>query len=300
MTLSQNESGRAFEYGLAISLSNQLPAPIRDDSPARLAKRCFEKCSEVEKENIVRAAAEVALFLIAHDNRLSNSGCSIRIQPDSAGKKGNVRDIVVTNNRLEEEIGISAKHRHHALKLSRLSEQIDFGWDWFRVHCSAEYFHQIVPIFRELRTRQRNKERWRDIANKRQLYYLPVLHAFSTEVQRLFSKQSSAVAEGLIHYLLGRHDFYKIIKENGEVSFTSFNIDGSLKWGSKIPLPTRIIEIAQKPRNETTLLMTFDHGWQVSFRIHNASTNVEPSLKFDINMEGMPSLLSRHISNYTG
>jgi hypothetical protein len=32
-----------------------------------------------------------------------------------------------------------------------------------------------------------------------------------------------------------------------------------------------------------------DNGWQLSFRIHNASTKVEPSLKFDVQFIGMPT-----------
>ena len=31
-----------------------------------------------------------------------------------------------------------------------------------------------------------------------------------------------------------------------------------------------------------------NNGWQLSFRIHNAKTDVEPSLKFDIQFIGMP------------
>ena len=31
-----------------------------------------------------------------------------------------------------------------------------------------------------------------------------------------------------------------------------------------------------------------NNGWELSFRIHNASTLVEPSLKFDIQFIGMP------------
>ncbi|MEG2575602.1 MAG: HaeIII family restriction endonuclease [Christensenella sp.] len=31
-----------------------------------------------------------------------------------------------------------------------------------------------------------------------------------------------------------------------------------------------------------------DGGWQFSFRIHNAATLVEPSLKFDVQIIGMP------------
>ena len=35
-----------------------------------------------------------------------------------------------------------------------------------------------------------------------------------------------------------------------------------------------------------------DGGWQFSFRIHNASTIVEPSLKFDIQFVGEPTSVS--------
>jgi HaeIII restriction endonuclease. len=127
---------------------------------------------------------------------------------------------------------------------------------------------------------------------------MPVLQAFHTEMGNLFQHSPEQVARGLVQYLLGRYDFYKVIKENGNVSIMSFNIDGTLKWGSRIPLPTRIIEISMKPHSDTTLIMTFDHGWQISFRIHNASTKVEPSLKFDINIIGLPQVASRHVISY--
>jgi len=102
----------------------------------------------------------------------------------------------------------------------------------------------------------------------------------------------------IVQYLLGKFDYYKVIKGNGAVSIMSFNIAGTLKWGSRLPLPTRIIEISQKPESETTLVITFDQGWQISFRIHNASTMVEPSLKFDINLVGLPNRMSRHVIEY--
>lgn len=31
-----------------------------------------------------------------------------------------------------------------------------------------------------------------------------------------------------------------------------------------------------------------DKGWAISFRIHNASSRIEPSLKFDIQLVGIP------------
>ena len=35
--------------------------------------------------------------------------------------------------------------------------------------------------------------------------------------------------------------------------------------------------------------MCFDNGWQFSFRIHNAEDYVKTSLKFDVQIVGMPA-----------
>jgi len=41
MSPSQNDMGRAFEYSLALSLSNILPAPINQDQHSLTAQKCF-------------------------------------------------------------------------------------------------------------------------------------------------------------------------------------------------------------------------------------------------------------------
>ena len=56
-----------------------------------------------------------------------------------------------------------------------------------------------------------------------------------------------------------------------------------------INLPTTLLHIAIKPNSKTTVIMCFDNGWQFSFRIHNAKDSVETSLKFDIQIVGMPA-----------
>ena len=66
-----------------------------------------------------------------------------------------------------------------------------------------DYFQRVTPIFRELRSRQEKHEKWRDIPDKKQRYYMPVLQAFSDELQRLFQVNPADVSRGLIHYLLG-------------------------------------------------------------------------------------------------
>lgn len=298
MSLSQNDTGRAFEYGVAVSLSDHLPALIEEGPQVRKARACFELCDETEQVHIVQAAREVAAFLAAHDDRLSETSCSIRLQSDQVGREGDVRDIVVHNAELNEDIGISAKNRHLAVKHSRLSDRIDFGFHWLGVACSASYFDEVRPMFLELHSRKRKGERWRDIPNKTEQYYVPLLRAFRTEMQLLSQREPGKVAGALVKYLLGRFDYYKVIKENSAVSIMSFNTSGTLKWGHRLPLPRRIIEISQKPESNTTLIITFDQGWQISFRIHSASTKVEPSLKFDINLVGLPSTMSTQVIEY--
>ncbi|MBO7388465.1 MAG: HaeIII family restriction endonuclease, partial [Methanomicrobium sp.] len=55
-----------------------------------------------------------------------------------------------------------------------------------------------------------------------------------------------------------------------------------------VELPSRIVALEFKPNSENTVEMYLDNGWQLSFRIHNASTKVESSLKFDIQIISMP------------
>lgn len=59
----------------------------------------------------------------------------------------------------------------------------------------------------------------------------------------------------------------------------------------KLKLPNRLIDIVYQEDSTTTLLVTLNEGWQISFRIHNASSRVEPSLKFDINLVSAPHSL---------
>jgi len=112
---------------------------------------------------------------------------------------------------------------------------------------------------------------------------------------------SSVVAEKLIEYLIGNQDFYKVIKGSNKVEIQAYNLHGTLnlpfenvKPKAKVPklkLPSRLIEVVYQENSKTTLLVTLNEGWQISFRIHNASSRIEPSLKFDINLVSAPHSL---------
>jgi hypothetical protein len=101
--------------------------------------------------------------------------------------------------------------------------------------------------------------------------------------------------------LIGNQDFYKVIKGNNKVEIQAYNLYGTLNLPfetvkpkakvSKLKLPNRLIEVVFKEDSQTTLLVTLNEGWQISFRIHNASSRIEPSLKFDINLVSAPHTL---------
>ena len=131
-------------------------------------------------------------------------------------------------------------------------------------------------------------------------YYRPILQAFMKELMRI-AEEHNGTPEGLIRYLLGRNDFYKVITEDKSrtTRVEAINIAGTLNRSSgteqpitKVPMlkmPTQFYHIGFKPNSDNTVEVVCDEGWQISMRIHNASSRVEPSLKFDVQLISFPS-----------
>lgn len=290
--MDQVDSGKAWEYALASRCADifNSGSPLIDNSPRKRAQDAYGLLDVIEREKADKAAGEVAEFLQAFDARFNNAK-SILMQSDMAGRHGDVSDIIVKTQG-GDDIGISAKHRHNALKHSRLSDKIDFGKDWYRVPCSDRYWNRVRPIFAGLRDRE--NENWRDLPNKHRDYYVPVLEAFIDEVSEF------ACVKSMMSYLVGNRDFYKVIKENGTVSIESFNINGTLKWGNRLRLPTTIESIQIRKESMTTVDIVMNRGWSISFRIHNAESRVGPSLKFDVRLVGAPENRMRNSIPYGG
>ena len=60
-------------------------------------------------------------------------------------------------------------------------------------------------------------------------------------------------------------------------------------------LPTKFYEIDFKEGQNNTIVVVCDQGWNISMRIHNASSKIEPSLKFDVQLMAMPSSILTQI-----
>ena len=178
-------------------------------------------------------------------------------------------------------------------------------------HALQHIIARTNPIFLSLEklrsnARQLGKQiEWNELPDKEDRVYVPILNAFIDEIKRIDSVLDGELAPRLVHYLLGEKDFYKVIADASSRStrIEAFNITGtlgesfegvkSLYGRQKLKLPTRIIEIRYKSGSKNTIELTCDKGWQFSLRIHHASKEIEPSLKFDIQLV---SKLSSHAS----
>lgn len=316
---SQTINGKAFEYALLSAflerLSHFTMVHVVNNAPYSTAKKCFDSFNEEEQGKYSIFASSSVNFLIDVEPRLTNSInkddiLTLEIVSDKRGQEGDVRDVLAIRSSQNWEVGISAKNNHKAVKHSRLSHLIDFGQKWLGIPCSSEYFSEISPIFSELQSIRKEsnaRETWDNIGDYHTSVYVPVLNAFKEELQRLDSQNPGVVAERLVSYLIGNEDFYKVIKSNKHVEIQAYNIHGTLNLPFKdqkakhkttrLKLPTRIIEIVFQENSKNTLIVSLNEGWQISFRIHNASSRVEASLKFDINLVSTPkSLFVTHIS----
>lgn len=307
MSNKSNNQGRAYEYIFLNSLfeviSKIREASIEKNSSFMASKQAWETLSSQDKE-IYKISALTGVNIILNLEPLiiekSNDILNLKIQSDDEGKKGDVRDIVIMRGNIDWEIGLSLKHNHFAVKHSRLSKKLDFGEKWYGIPCSEEYWKKVKPIFDFLEEEKEKKTLWKEIVNKNKDVYFPLLEAFKTEILDQ-NRRNIKLLENMLKYLLGKFDFYKVISIDDKkvTRVQSYNLYGTLnqdgvheKIKIKIPvviLPTRIVSLDFKPNSLTTLELYLNNGWQFTFRIHNAEKEVKPSLKFDIQIVGIPT-----------
>ena len=307
MSTKSNDQGRAYEYKCLCTLAEEInkhrKAVIEENSSYFAALRAWNSIDS-ETQGILTESAKAAVETIFDFEPLiledGEDTLDLFIQPDSKGEEGDVRDILIVRRNIRWEIGLSIKHNHFAVKHSRLAKNLDFGKRWFGIECSEHYWKEIKTVFDYLENEKSKGSNWRDLPSKENDVYIPILKAFINEINR--SNQTNMdIPKKMVEYLLGEFDFYKVISLDNKktTQIQTYNIHGSLnKPSSKsrpktaVPvasLPTRIVHLGFKPNSTNTVELFMDNGWQFSFRIHNASTKVETSLKFDIQIVGMPT-----------
>jgi len=293
---SQVKNGKAFEWAVGEAIAVHTGFDIEMNAVAQNNKSCFDDVSiTVNQRSIYRKNAQNAIKHIGEKEQLFGEG-KIIFLPDEAGKSSDVRDIVIITD--NKEIGISCKTNHDAYKHSRLSRRLDFvkKWGLHTEGCSRDYFDTITPIFDELtniKLESEGKALWAEQPDVPSRFYWPLLNAFEAEIRRV---QSADMCVNFIKYLVGNHDFYKVVSRRNGVTIQGFNLQGTLNV-AKPQLPTKIDHIKNKNSSQYSKTIMFDKGWTFNFRIHSASSKVEASLKFDVQAISLsPKIYTHHIT----
>ena len=309
MSNKSNNQGRAYEFACINILANEINryrrVEIIANSSIIAAKNAWNTLDDHMIGILSLSAISMVdtLFdlepLILEDN---GDILTLELQTDEKGEEGDVRDILISRKDIQWVIGLSVKHNHFAVKHSRLAKNLDFSYKWFDIPCTQEYWDEIRDRFNWLEELKKQGIEWKDLESKEDDVYVPLLYAFMNEIERQY-KINSALPKKMVEYLLGKYDFYKVISidQRRTTQIQSYNLRGTLNNSGntrvaeiivpRVYLPTRIVQMDFKHNSKNTVELYMDNGWQFSFRIHNASTVIEPSLKFDIQIIGMPTTI---------
>jgi len=309
MSNQSNNKGRGYEFACLKILYNEIlkyrSCFVEENASFVATKNAWESLDEMQQANYLLSAASVVDTLFDLEPLIieeSEDILELRIQPDSQGEIGDVRDIIMLRSGINWEIGLSIKHNHFAVKHSRLAKTLDFSEKWFGYPCTNTYWDCISKIFEYLDYMKKQGKMWSELSAKDQDVYVPLLKAFIDEIN-IQNEINPKIPKKMVEYLLGEFDFYKVISIDNRrtTQIQTFNLHGTLNQSSRtkkpnieipiVDLPTRIVSLDFKPNSSNTVELYLNNGWQFSFRIHNASTYVETSLKFDIQIIGMPTTI---------
>lgn len=317
MSNKSNNQGRAYEYAWCLALEQKLSVLkkviVDKQNGFNACYRAYENLEKSLQERYLESAKQGVLLLLDCEPLLSEvigssqNEITLSLQKDKLGEIGDIRDILIYFDRFC--IGLSIKHNHDAIKHSRLSKDLDFGGKWLGVGVSQNYKDTIKPLFERLENAKKEGMLWRDFPNKEQEIYAPLLQAFKKEVLRIDENKKNKVPQKMVEYLLGKYDFYKaiLLEREQKTKLEAYHFHNTLNRSMKnkpkriIPLsklPTRMIYFDFKPKSFNTLELVLDEGWSFSLRIHNASSRVEPSLKFDIKLLSKPESVAVFIVGF--
>ncbi len=317
MSDKSNNQGRAYEYAWCLALEQKLSVfkkvIVDKQNGFNACYRAYESLEKSLQDRYLESAKQGVLLLLDCEPLLSEvigssqNEITLSLQKDKLGEIGDIRDILIYFDRFC--IGLSIKHNHDALKHSRLSKDLDFGEKWLGVGVFQNYKDTIKPLFERLENAKKEGMLWRDFPNKEQEIYAPLLQAFKKEVLRIDEDKKNKVPQKMVEYLLGKYDFYKaiLLEREQKTKLEAYHFNNTLNRSVKnkpkriIPLsklPTRMIYFDFKPKSFNTLELVLNEGWSFSLRIHNASSRVEPSLKFDIKLLSKPESVAVFIVGF--
>lgn len=283
---------------MASAFINLLEISVPDSKETRDAASRYDNLPPSKKTEFRLCAEKAAAYVAEIEGLQGNVNGYVSLAQDAAGGRGDVRDVILHLD--GREIGISCKTNHEAFKHPRLSARIDFVKKWgLGQECSEDYWQEVRPVFSELarlRSQSSGTMKWSEVPNYQEQFYMPVLEAWRRELLKVGSgesQESKLAATALCRYLIGHIDFWKVVSRAEQVRLYAFNTQSTLGT-NKTTLPNRILGIDDFDGSQYSMNVRMNEGYQFNFRLHNASSKIEPSLKFDVQSEGLPGHIHQH------
>jgi hypothetical protein len=302
-------TGKAFEGAVLLEIQRQREyqsklTDILFDDATSTALNALEQTRDSKKnpyDDYVKAA-RASVEMLFHLEPLIGQAPKGRllVQPDSVGKDGDVRDVLFTDLTSKITIGLSCKNNHADLKHQRISERIDIGAQWFGNPSSELYWTDIQEVWLEIERLKNAYTFWTKIPNEalKDELIKSAVDAVGDEIERQMSITGGG--QQFAKFLVGKHDFYKLIKldQRNIVIIQAFNTSGALgkKYSETLPLVRGSVSLPHEMRRLTYIGKKHIHicmneGWQFGLRLHTASSKIESSLKFASSALGLPSSL---------
>ncbi len=286
--------GAAFEYLTIKAVENNLNGELTNDTEIWCDKNKskFESLHAKEKDEMEKASKEIVVFLKEYINWVEDDLYIEKIS--SRGSSTDVTDVRLFNN--NNSTGLSLKSNHKAAKHPRVSPNIDIIGEWTGFSVDKIYMKKINNIFANLTkyTKNNNISKFNQIENIFTFLYKPICEAVANSLNRIFTSENGIEAmQNFIKYMVGSKDFYKINADfkNSELIIESYNLRGNLNIGEQLQLPTKCFKVSAEKSsrgNWNRVELSFNNGWKINMRLHNAESKIKKSLKFDTRIVEVP------------
>ena len=242
----------------------------------------------------------------------------IKVQASASGKTGDVRDVVIVicdnkkRDKVIQEIGISCKNNHEAVKHPRITKDFDFVSQYTNdlYKCGNEFIERLKSVAAVVDGLAGKHRVWNNVPTElKNTVYCDIVEAYIEEIYSQAvsitdDEKKEKFASSFFEYMFGQYDFYKVIKMDKKktVKLQPYNIHGNLRKAyhgeksnqssSKANVPKEIVLVRKKPNSKTTLEIHFEN-WIISMRIHNADGPIKmTSLKWDVQIIAQPHTIS--------
>ncbi|MFA5340114.1 MAG: HaeIII family restriction endonuclease [Candidatus Omnitrophota bacterium] len=280
-----DRNGRALEYKIIDFLcsgNSNFKVTLTDQAKVAQGrdKQKYLKLSDKLKESYIKAASIIHNWLLSI---IKEKEVLIDRLSDNSAKKGDVTDIRISWK--DQGVNLSIKHNHSALKHQRppttvmrcgyakdCQEDIGFRKEYKKIVdnflIKSKRDLPGASLFSELLTI--NEEYINDNI------YFPVCSLVAETIKK--SCISPRNTEALFNFLIGSVGFYKIIDRNHEITILDF---------THIKIPKKV---DVRLRDKSYVDLDFSNGCKIAMRLHNASSRLGRSLKFDTQAIDLPDV----------